>query len=81
MNIGGGTNASIKNVLDILSSCIGPLKVKYIERQAGDAKRTSADTSKAKERIRFNPKVGLEEGLFREVEWLKVGSLRSVLRK
>ncbi|NMC63971.1 MAG: NAD-dependent epimerase/dehydratase family protein, partial [SAR324 cluster bacterium] len=61
MNIGGGTNATVLEVLDIISSLIGPLKIKKIERQAGDAKRTSADTRLARQEIGFTPKVGLEE--------------------
>ena len=71
MNIGGGTNATVNMVLDFLASNIGKLNVKRVERQKGDVRRTGADSSRAVEHIGFTPQVSLEEGLLREIEWMK----------
>lgn len=70
-NIGGGTQATVNDVLRFLEELIGPLKIKKFERQVGDARHTSADTSRAKKDLGFSPKVTLKEGLAREVKWLE----------
>ncbi len=70
-NIGGGTQATVNEVLEIIGSNLGDLNVEYQERQRGDARHTSADTSRAREKLGFKPLVSLSEGLGREIEWLK----------
>lgn len=71
LNIGGGTQATINQVLDILGSFLGPLRVKKVERQLGDARHTSADTSLAVQSLGYKPKIGLADGIQREIDWLK----------
>ncbi len=70
-NVGGGTHATVNQVLEILGEFIGDLKVERTSRQAGDAKKTSADTTKIKAELGFTPKWTLRDGLASEVEWLK----------
>lgn len=70
-NVGGGTHATVNQVLEILRELIGDLKVERISRQAGDVKKTSADTSKIKGELEFSPSWTLKEGLAEEIEWLK----------
>jgi UDP-glucose 4-epimerase len=70
-NLGGGTQATVNQVLDIVRGNLGAVKVRYLERQAGDAKHTSADTTRAREVLGFRPTVGLAEGIGREIEWLR----------
>ena len=48
-----------------------PLDIKYLERQAGDARHTSADTTRAKSELNFSPKVKIVEGLQKEFEWVE----------
>lgn len=69
-NIGGGTQASINQVLELLGGQIGKLKVRREERQAGDARHTSADTTRARAKLGFEPKFSLEEGLRRQIAWI-----------
>lgn len=69
-NLGGGTSASVNDVFKIIESKLGRLKIKRHDRQKGDAFRTCADTNRARSEIGFNPKVGLEEGIKREISWL-----------
>lgn len=70
-NIGGGTQATINQVLDIIISEVGKLKVRYSDRAIGDARHTGADTSRARNELGFRSTVSLEEGLKREIEWLR----------
>ncbi len=71
LNIGGGTNATVNQVLDILGKEIGSLKINRQERQSGDARKTSADCRRASEMLGFSPRVSLKEGVIKEIEWMK----------
>lgn len=72
LNLGGGNRVTVNYVLDALRNIIGKdLNVRYQDRQYGDAQHTGADTARAKSALSFQPKVALEEGLRREVAWLK----------
>ncbi len=71
-NIGGGSRVVLTDVLDEIDRIIGkPLKRNHVERAKGDARHTSADVSKAKKILGYNPKVSLPEGLALEWEWVK----------
>lgn len=70
-NLGGGTQATVNDVLRIVERYIGPLKLRREERQAGDARHTRADTARAHTALGFRPAVSLDEGIGREVEWLR----------
>ena len=69
-NLGGGAVVTVNSVLRILEEVVGPLKVKRIEAQRGDARHTGADTSRARAELGFAPAVALGEGLRREARWL-----------
>ena len=70
-NIGGGPHATVNQVLEMLQLQLGKLSVKRLQRQIGDARHTFADISLAREKLGFNPKVSLPEGLSQEIAWLK----------
>ena len=71
-NIGGGSRVSVNYVLSVLEKIIGVApNVSYETVQKGDVRHTYADTSRAKEELKYAPKVSIEEGLRREYEWLK----------
>ncbi len=76
INIGGGSTISVNQVISLLKEITGrDAFVKYSERQKGDVLHTHADISKAFDLIKWRPKVGIEEGLKRYVEWfLEIGS-------
>ena len=72
LNIGGGTQATVNQLLALIESKIGKkLNIKREKRQDGDALHTGADTSKARQQIGFMPKVGLAEGIEAEIAWLR----------
>lgn len=79
-NIGGGSKISINEVIKILEKITGKkANVKYKEKQKGDVKDTHADISKVKKILGYKPKVQIEEGLKKQVEWVEGGLERGIL--
>ena len=70
-NVGGGSRISVNAVLDILRELIGDLRIRREPDQKGDVRHTMSDTQAAREILGYSPKVGIREGLQREVEWMK----------
>jgi len=71
-NIGSGKRIKLNEVIKIMEKIIGiKAKLYFINSQKGDVQDTYADISKAKELLDYTPHVSLEEGLEREVEWIK----------
>ena len=72
-NIGGGSRISVNELIKIMEDIIGKkVRRKNVEKQKGDVRDTLADVSKAKTELRWMPKVKIEEGLKRFVDWWKV---------
>ena len=64
----------MNDLIGMMEDIIGEkAKVKYIEKQKGDVRDTLADVSKAKKELAWKPKVGIEEGLRKFVEWWEEG--------
>jgi nucleoside-diphosphate-sugar epimerase len=79
-NIGGGSRVALGAVLDILTAALaGDSRVEVVFKEAvkGDVMHTYADISLARRELGYSPKMNLEEGIGREVEW--VDSLRKTL--
>ncbi|MGI8905065.1 MAG: GDP-mannose 4,6-dehydratase [Candidatus Sumerlaeaceae bacterium] len=71
-NLGGGTRISMNDVIALIEKVTGKrAKVQREARQHGDVSNTGADVSRAKASFGFQPKVGLEEGLRREAEFIE----------
>lgn len=70
-NLGGGSVITINGVLQRLKRIIGNFDVRYEAQQIGDARHTSADTSRALHELGFRPTVSLDEGIEREIIWVK----------
>ena len=70
-NIGGGSVTTINKVLATLEDQLGPLNIDRQERQKGDARHTSADTTAAQDELGFSPAVSVEEGIARQTDWLR----------
>jgi nucleoside-diphosphate-sugar epimerase len=72
-NIGGGaTPTSINEVLDIVARLTDtrPEPV-HTETRAGDVRKTEADVTRAGDLIGYRPRVGIEDGLGRTVDWFR----------
>jgi len=75
-NLGGSSPVTLSELVAALEKATG--KKARIERapmQAGDMERTYADITKAAEELGYAPKVTLDEGLAKTIEWVK-GELR-----
>jgi nucleoside-diphosphate-sugar epimerase len=69
-NVGGGEAVSVWDVLHKLESIIGRKAVVRREpARAGDQRHTTADTGKLHRHLDWQPRVGLDEGLARQVAW------------
>ena len=73
LNVGGGREpTSVNRILEIAAGLTGasPDPVHTPARE-GDVRRTEADVSLARRLIGYDPKVDIEEGLRRTVEWFR----------
>ncbi|MBW2265739.1 MAG: GDP-mannose 4,6-dehydratase [Deltaproteobacteria bacterium] len=71
-NVGGGSRITLNEVIEIIKEMTGVnFEVRYKDVQKGDVRHTSADMTKAKEVLGYDPKISVEEGLRREYEWIK----------
>lgn len=69
-NIGGGERISIRELAEkIVSITDSESEIIYSESMKGDAEHTWSDVSKASSDLGYSPKIGLEEGLKRYVQW------------
>jgi UDP-glucose 4-epimerase len=71
-NVGGGSRIGLIRVIDMIGSLmkVKP-KIDFQSSQKGDVKDTSADLTRAKEKLGYVPKVSLEQGLLQEIEYIK----------
>lgn len=68
-NIAGGNAATVAGVIDTLGRLLGEeLAVDHQAVVTGDARKTGADTSSAREDLGYRPEVPLEDGLRRQIE-------------
>ena len=69
-NIGGGSRISVSELIKLIEDTVGKkANIKYVEKQKGDVRDTLADVSKAEAKLNWNPKVNINKGLKRFVEW------------
>lgn len=72
LNIGGKSRIVLNDVIDLIGKLASRVpQVEYRERQAGDPPHTWADISKAEGILGYSPKVSLEEGLRKELEYVR----------
>lgn len=80
-NLGGGEVASVWDILSKLEAITGRKAiVQSAPARAGDQRHTCADTGKLARHLGWEPAVGLDEGLARQVEW-QVGLLGTSLAR
>lgn len=71
-NVSGGTSISVNEVLDVLSGIAGrPLDVRRTEPVAGDVGRTGGSADRIRRELRWEPTVGVEQGL--RAQWRSLG--------
>jgi nucleoside-diphosphate-sugar epimerase len=69
-NVGGGSEATMLEAIELSQRIAGrKLDVREMPTAAGDARRTSADTSRIRLDLGWEPQVGLGDGLRAQWEW------------
>jgi len=69
-NIGGSQTTSLLELVHLLEERMGKKAlIEHLPAQPGDVGRTFADIRKAKQRLGYQPGVGMAEGLGRFVRW------------
>jgi nucleoside-diphosphate-sugar epimerase len=69
-NVGGGETASVWDILRRLEQIIGcQARVQREPARPGDQRYTLADTTRLLRHLGWQPRVGLDEGLARQVTW------------
>jgi UDP-glucose 4-epimerase len=77
-NIGGGDEVTVLQVLEMLQELSGiEAHTKHGPQRAGDQRRTSADITKARERLGYSPQTTIVEGLRAQLEWQRQLNRRS----
>ncbi len=76
-NVAGGTQATVLDVIEVLARLLGvPPEVERQPPMPGDARKTGADTARARRDLGYRPGVSLEEGLSRELDWVRAAADR-----
>ena len=71
INVGGGRRVTVNEVLDLIARYTGRrLRIERAPAQAGDARHTGADGTRAEALLGYRPEVALEEGLADEAAWV-----------
>jgi len=69
-NVGGGTEASLRDATEILERLAGRrLDARYEPVAVGDVRRTAADTSRIRSELGWAPATSLEQGLAAQLAW------------
>jgi UDP-glucuronate 4-epimerase len=71
-NLGESQTTSLKELIRLIEEAFGKkANIEMLEPQPGDVSTTYADITKAKRMLKYEPKVKMEEGIKRFVEWYK----------
>ena len=71
-NLGESQTTSLKELIRLIEEAFGKkANLEMLEPQPGDVSTTYADITKAKRMLKYQPKVRMEEGIKRFVEWYK----------
>ena len=72
INLGNSNPIELKKLIELIEKNLGKkAKIKNMPMQPGDVEITYADIKKAKRLLGWQPKVRIEEGIKKTVEWHK----------
>jgi nucleoside-diphosphate-sugar epimerase len=75
VNIGGGSRVTVNRVLDTLEEITGlKARRKLLPAAPGDPRHTGASINVARERLGWEPRVALRDGLARQWKWFEASS-------
>lgn len=71
-NLGDSNPTTLSRLISLIEKNLGKsAKIKYLPEQPGDPSVTFADISKSKRMLNYSPKIKIEEGITRFIEWYK----------
>lgn len=71
-NLGGDRSVDLKEYINQIEICLGKKAVKnYIDMDPSEVLETKADLTHAKEKLGYEPKVSVQEGVKKFIEWYK----------
>jgi UDP-glucose 4-epimerase len=73
-NVGGGSRVTLNAALEVIGAGLAaraPVQVVFRDPVKGDVMHTYADIVRARSELGYAPKIGLEEGIGREIEWIE----------
>jgi UDP-glucuronate 4-epimerase len=77
VNLGGSRTTTLQRLIQLIADALGTeARVEELPPQPGDVPITFADVSKAKKLWGWEPRVAIEEGIGRFVEWFRTNRLR-----
>jgi nucleoside-diphosphate-sugar epimerase len=73
INVANGQQISLNDLLAALKKLIGrdDIEAEYREPRVGDVRHSLADITRARELLSYSPRVGLDEGLRKTLDWWK----------
>jgi UDP-glucuronate 4-epimerase len=72
INVGSGRTIRLKKLIVVLEEVMRKKAwIKQLDTQPGEVPTTHADTSKAKKLLNYTPKITIEEGIRKFLEWYK----------
>jgi UDP-glucose 4-epimerase len=75
-NIGSGRGVSINELLSVIETSLGrKLSVNYVPGRGFDVPRNVLDISRAQSLLGWTPKIELDVGIHRTIDWLRNGHL------
>ncbi len=76
-NLGGSRPTSLKDLVGHISAALGrPARIEWKDPQPGDMLHTLADVELAQRELGYRPKVSVEQGIPRFVEWWRTANAR-----
>ncbi len=71
-NLGGSSPVELNYFVSLIEQNLGKkAQLRYAAKKAGDVEITFADTAKSERMLGYKPKISIEEGVRRFVEWYK----------
>lgn len=77
INLGNSQPVELRKLIEVIEKNLGKkASIRQMPMQQGDLLVTYADISKAKRLLAYSPKVGIEEGMRRFIQWYKSQQLQ-----
>lgn len=72
INLGSGKSVELEKIIDLIEKNLNiKAQKKYTAMQPGDQLETRANIEKAKKLLNYNPKITIEQGIKKYVDWYK----------